>query len=236
MGDLNMFKNAEKFLTTFNKIDKELKALLQSNDVGFSKTVRILRNSNAIVKRYNDELLEFAELRNAIVHNTVEMDQAIAEPHDSVVAKIVEIEKKLSRPKKVIDAYACEVYAFQESNALSDLLAVTREKSLSKFPIYNGDELQGMITQKGIANWMARNMKDSALPVVSTLLKDVLPFEEGKNYKFIGMHTSVYQAVEIFKEQISEGKRLEALLITKKGHPSETLLGIITAWDILEIP
>ncbi len=231
-----MFKNAEKFLTTFNKIDKELKALLQSNDVGFSKTVRILRNSNAIVKRYSDELLEFAELRNAIVHNTVEMDQAIAEPHDSVVAKIVEIEKKLSRPKKVIDAYACEVYAFQESDALSDLLAVTREKSLSKFPIYSGDELKGMITQKGIANWMARNMKDGALPPVSTLLQDVLPFEEGKNYKFISMHTSVYQAVEIFKEQISEGKRLEALLITKKGHPSEALLGIITAWDILEIP
>src|SRR5699024_1793571 len=132
-GDFNMFKNAEKFLTTFNKIDKELMALIQSNDVLFSKTVLILRNSNAIVKRYNDELLEFAELRNAIVHMTVEMDQAIAEPNDSVVAKIVEIEKRLSRPKKVIEAYACEVYAFQESHALSDLLAVTREKSLSKF-------------------------------------------------------------------------------------------------------
>src|SRR5699024_11765389 len=114
----------------------------------------------------------------AIVHNTVEMDQAIAEPHDSVVAKIVEIEKKLSRPKKVIDAYACEVYAFQESHALSDLLAVTREKSLSKFPIYSGDELKGMITQKGIANWMARNMKDGALPSATTMLKDVMPRSE----------------------------------------------------------
>ena len=231
-----MFKNAEKFLTTFNKIDKELKVLLQSNDVGFSKTVRILRNSNAIVKRYSDELLEFAELRNAIVHNTVEMDQAIAEPHDAVVAKIVEIEKKLSRPKKVIDAYACDVYFFQESDTLTDLLTVTLEKSLSKFPIYSESELTGMITQKGIANWMAGNVKGSVLPSATTLLREVLLFEEGKNYKFISMHTSVYQAIEIFKEQIGEGKRLEALLITKKGDPSEALLGIITAWDILEIP
>lgn len=231
-----MFKNAEKFLTTFNKIDKELKTLLQNNDVGFSKTVRILRNSNAIVKRYSDELLEFAELRNAIVHNTVEMDQAIAEPHDTIVAKIVEIEKKLSRPKKVIDAYACDVYSFQESDTVTNLLTVTLEKGLSKFPIYSGSELAGMITQKGIANWMAGNMKDSTLPSATTLLREVLPFEEGKNYKFISMHTSVYQAIEIFKEQIGEGKRLEALLITKKGDQSEALLGIITAWDILEIP
>src|SRR5699024_8057389 len=135
-----------------------------------------------------------------------------------------------------IDAYACEVYAFQESHALSDLLAVTREKSLSKFPIYSGDELKGMITQKGMANWMARHMQDGALPSATTMLQDVMPFEESKKYKVTSMHTSVYQAVEIFKEQISEGKRLEALLITKKGHPSEALLGIITAWDILEIP
>src|SRR5699024_8088648 len=116
---------------------------------------------------------------------------------------------------------------------LSDLLAVTREKSLSKFPIYSGDELKGMITQKGIANWMARNMKDGALPSATTMLKDVMPCDEGKNYKFISMHTSVYQAEEIFKEQISEGTRLEALLIKKKGHQSEGLLGLITAREML---
>src|SRR5699024_987184 len=106
--------------------------------VGFSKIVRILRNSNAVVKRYSNDLLEFAELRNAIVHNTVEMDQAIAEPHETVVAKIVEIEKRLSRPKRVVDVYACDVYSFQESDLLADLLAVICEKNLSKFPIYNG--------------------------------------------------------------------------------------------------
>lgn len=231
-----MFKNAQKFLTTFNKIDKELKNLLQSDDVGFSKTVRILRNSNAVVKRYSDELLEFAELRNAIVHNTVEMDQAIAEPHETVVAQIVEIEKKLSRPKKVIDEYACDVYTFQENDALEKLLAVIHEKGLSKFPIYNGSELTGMITQKGIANWIAESNKDGTGLSVTTLLQEVLPFEENKTFKFISMHTSVYQAVEIFRDEIGKGNRLEVLLITRKGHQEEELMGMITAWDILEIP
>lgn len=230
-----MFKNAQKFLTTFNKIDKELKNILQSNDVGFSKTVRILRDSNAVVKRYSDDLLEFAELRNAIVHNTVEMDKSIAEPHDAVVAKIVEIEKKLSRPKKVIDDYAGEVYSFKESDALVELLKTIHDKKLSKFPVYHGDELTGLITQKGIANWMAANIKGDSLLSTEAAIQEVLPFEEKENFKFVSMHTSVYQAVEIFKEQISEGYRLEALLITKKGHPSESLMGIITAWDVLEI-
>lgn len=231
-----MYKNSETFLTTFNKIDKELKVLIKSKEIGFSKAVRILRDTNAIVKRYSDTLLEFAELRNAIVHNTVDADHVIAEPHDSIVAKIVEIEKRISRPEKVIDLYSRKVFCFQESDPLSNLLAIIREKTLSKFPIYNGSEFKGMITQKGIANWIAHNIEDSCLPAVKTLLKEVLPFQKDENYKFISMHTSVYQAVETFKDQIGKGKRLEALLITKAGDSSEELLGIITMWDILEVP
>lgn len=69
-----IYKNSEKFLTSFNRIEKLLKSLLfKRKEAGFSKAVKILRNSNAIVKRYSDDLLEFAELRNAIVHNKVDM-------------------------------------------------------------------------------------------------------------------------------------------------------------------
>jgi CBS domain-containing protein len=161
------------------------------------------------------------------------MDQAIAEPHDMIVAKIIEIEKKVSRPRKVIDDYACEVYTFHVQDTLSDVLQVIREKRFSKFPVYN-NELAGLLTQKGIAGWMAANKQAPSAPD-SIELADVLPFEQKDNVKFISMHTSVYQAEDIFRQQIGEGKRLEALLITKKGHPGEELMGMITAWDVLEI-
>lgn len=63
--------------------------------------VKILRNSNSLVKRYSEDLLEFAELRNAIVHNKVELTHAIAEPHDSIVDKIETIQEELAHPKKL---------------------------------------------------------------------------------------------------------------------------------------
>lgn len=232
-----MFKNSEKFLTSFNRIEKLLKALLiNRKEAGFSKTVKILRNSNAIVKRYGDDLLEFAELRNAIVHNKVDMAFVIAEPHNSVVERIAEIESELSQPKRVIPRFSRSVYMFQENDSLIAMLKVIHEKSLSKFPIYSGTEFRGLITQKGITNWIAMNIKNNYSIPVETSLVNVLPFEEGNNYKFINSTTSIYEAVDIFKRQIGRGKRLEALLITKNGNPSEKLLGIITAWDVLEIP
>ena len=47
---------------------------------------------NAVVKRYENDLREFADLRNAIVHNLTNPAFTIYEPPDSTVEKIKMIE------------------------------------------------------------------------------------------------------------------------------------------------
>ncbi|NBJ69873.1 MULTISPECIES: CBS domain-containing protein [Clostridia] len=231
-----MYKNSERFLTSFNRIEKMLRSLMiHKKDASFSKAVKILRNSNALVRQYSDDLLEFAELRNAIVHNKVDMSYAIAEPHDEIVEKIEVIEEELRKPKLVTPTFEKYVYCFQSDNELSKLLKVIHEKKLSKFPIYESKTYQGLLTQKGITNWLA-NIDQRGETLKSTYqLKDILPFENNENSRFIAQDTTLYEAIELFKEHTSRGKRLEALLITTDGEPSSRLLGIITAWDILEI-
>jgi len=229
-----MYKNSEKFLTAFTKIEKQLKSRLNNRkDFGFSRSVRTLRNSNAIVRRYSDDLLSFAELRNAIVHNKIDAAYAIAEPHDSIVERIERIENELTHPKLVGSVYSKKVFSFEETDLLADMLVMFREKDLSKFPIYENDMFKGLLTQKGIAKWLANNDKDPEM-AKKTSIRQVLPFEGQDKYKFIASKASVYRAVELFREQVGRGKRLEALLITKTGMPNEKLEGIITTWDILD--
>jgi len=229
-----MYKNSEIFLTTFNRIEKELKSLLKK-EVGFSKSVRILRNSNPIVKRYAEDLLEYADLRNAIVHNKIDAAYAIAEPHDSVVTEIEKIEKELAEPRKVTPLFARKVRTFQVDDMLSELLFVIYEKGYTKFPVYDGNEFRGLVTQKGITSWLAKYMGRTIPSPKETLLKDVLECVEYDNYKFIKSNTSVYRAEEVFKEQVGKGNRIEALLITEKSTHKEDLAGIITNWDIMKI-
>ncbi|RDW18106.1 hypothetical protein CWR48_10960 [Oceanobacillus arenosus] len=231
-----MYKNSEKFLTTFTRIERMLKTLLRDRrEVGFSKAVKILSNSNPIVKRYSNTLLEFAELRNAIVHNKIDMTYAIAEPHDSVVNEIEIIEKELMQPRKVIPLFSRKVYVFQQSQPLASLLKLINEKDISKFPIYDGGEFKGIVSQKGITSWLAKNAVEQISHLSEIEIRDVLSYEKGDNFKLISSNTSVYEAEEIFKDQVGKGNRLEALLITKHGHPSEKLLGIITNWDIMKV-
>ncbi|WP_042224410.1 CBS domain-containing protein [Oceanobacillus manasiensis] len=229
-----MYKNSEKFLATFNRVEKEIKALMiYRKDIGFSRSVRILSNSNTVVRRYSEDLLEYAELRNAIVHNKVDMTHAIAEPHDSVVERIELIEKAFSEPLKVMPAFSRAVYTFKENDPLDKLLAVIREKGISKFPIYKESVFKGLLTQKGITRWLAENLNASHSVMKETKLQEVLTFQTIDNYQFISQDTTQNDALEYFRGNIGEGSRLEALLITKSGASEEKLIGIITPWDIV---
>jgi len=231
-----MHKNSEVFLATFNKIDKELGVLMNhTTNMGFSKSVKILQKYNAVVKRYSDDLLEFAELRNAIVHNKVDVSYAIAEPHDSVIERISNIENELSTPKRADRFFRRKVFCLQQGEPIARALALIHEKGFSKIPIYHGQKFTGLLTQKGITKWISKSACSGEIAIEDIVIEDVLPFEKQTNCTFIAGDTSVYEAVDVFKEKMVEGNRLEALLITENGNVKEKLTGIITNTDIMKI-
>ncbi|MFD1335033.1 CBS domain-containing protein [Oceanobacillus iheyensis] len=229
-----MYKNSERFITAFNRIDKALKSQLQKKEMGFSRAVRVLSDSNATIKRYYDDLLEFAELRNAIIHNRIDVSYAIAEPHDTIVERIEKIEEDFTSPKQVKNAFIKQVVTFQLKDSVQKLLQVVRDRGLTKLPIYEHQDFKGLITHKGIARWIANSMNDSQ-QITDATAEDILQYEKSDNHLFISEEMSVYEAAEVFSEQVGKGNRLAALLITKTGKEDEKLVGIITNWDIMEI-
>ncbi|MDO6450335.1 CBS domain-containing protein [Oceanobacillus profundus] len=228
-------RNSDRFLTAFNRIEKGLKALLIKKEMGFSRAVKVLGKSNALIKQFQDDLLEFAELRNAIVHNKTDLMYTIAEPHDSVVERIEAIEIELLKPRKVDPLFIRKVVCFQETEPLSNVLEVVNKQGITKFPVYSGNVFQGLITHKGIKKWFSKGIENRLTSLLDARLVEVLECEKRDNFRFISKETSVYEAKEIFKEQIGKGNRLEALLITKEGSSSGGLVGIVTNWDIMEI-
>ncbi|GFZ82702.1 hypothetical protein GCM10010978_24230 [Compostibacillus humi] len=231
-----MYKNSDIFIASFHRIEKYLKSkVYNKKEIGFARAVKMLRKSNPIIRRYSDDLLEFAELRNAIVHNKTDITYAIAEPHDTVIERMKLIEEELFRPRTVAQLFSRKVYCFQQSENVSRILSFIRNKGFTKFPVYDGQRFKGLITQKGIAKWLAMNLEDNRLFSENTILLDILAYEQEGNYRFVAENTSVYEADDIFKANTEKGHRIGALLITKNGSPSEKLTGIITNYDIMKI-
>lgn len=236
MRGISVIKNSDRFISSFNRIDHKIRS--EGNyerRIPFSRVVEYACKHNAVVRRFKVDLLEFAELRNAIVHQSSPPEFVIAEPHSSIVEKIEEIERELLEPKLVIPEFRRKVECFTIYDSLAKVLASIKANQYSQFPIYGEGRFKGLLTTNGIANWLAHNIQEDIISICEATVADVLLCEENrKNYKFISRNTNIYEAEEIFKDGISKGKRLEALLITENGNPSEKLLGIVTTWDMVK--
>lgn len=248
-------RNSDRFLASFNSIEIALRKYAEDDHyVPFSRLIQKAYSEDAVVNRYYNDLKEFSELRNAIVHNTIDVNAAIAEPHDFVVERIEFIEKEIKEPKKVIPLFSKSVVKFKSSDSLIDILLTINQHDFSKFPVYENESFIGLLTKKEIVDWMAKNIKDlNTIVFDKVYLKDVLFVLEDKNLEtnhkrkrknkkkksnhlFISRNATIYDVKEIFRRGVdTNGPRIEAILITEHGKTNESLLGIITPWDLIDL-
>ncbi|UZM99664.1 hypothetical protein OL548_06065 [Lysinibacillus sp. MHQ-1] len=64
------------------------------------------------MKKYEDDLRSYADLRNAIVHHRTSINYVIAEPHTDVVERIEYIDATLAKPTLVGQMFRKRVLVF----------------------------------------------------------------------------------------------------------------------------
>ena len=92
---MKTISHARRFINAYNQIDYALR--VQHNfkrSMGFSDMIRRAVSLNHIVRKYEDDLIDFGRLRNAIIHGSND-DILIAEPHEDVVFKIEHTTKSI---------------------------------------------------------------------------------------------------------------------------------------------
>lgn len=229
-------KNSEQFLDYFNKIDKFIKET-EAFDSSIGFTVKVKKSINKVVKRFKEELISLAELRNAIVHNPRIDNEYIAEPHTKTVERIIFLHKEITNPEKVIPAFQFKVLGAIQEEYLNDILITMKQSSFSQFPVFDDDNqvVVELINTNTISRWVSGRLEENGTIMIEQVkVKDLIPeIEFKKNYKFISRNTSVYEAHEMFLDQINrKGRNLDVLFITNSGKPTEKLLGLITIEDI----
>lgn len=87
------------------------------------------------VRTYKNTLLEFAGLRNAIVHNERPDGEVIADPRPEVVEQIVRIRDKITDPPSVIPEFKGEVTTVEENAPLSRVIRKMQQRNYSQVPV-----------------------------------------------------------------------------------------------------
>ncbi|QIL46493.1 CBS domain-containing protein [Vagococcus coleopterorum] len=228
-----MGKQANQFLASFNRIEKWLQDEYKRKPFpGFAELVRRLsKRKDLQVRKYHDDLLEIAQLRNAIVHDRIAPDFVIAEPNDWIVKKIEKIEQELIAPELVSPRFKKEVVTFEKGTSLDVILKSLTEKEYSQFPIYDGKQFLGLITANGIGIWLAAHNQNEQISIKGKTVESVLKSDAKRNnYLFVAQNAYVFQVMEKFLADPT----IEAILITTDGQANSKLIGLVRPKEVFQ--
>ncbi len=227
--------NAKRFLDAYNNIDYALKTRYGLNRaMGFSDLIRKSVVMNYVVRKYEDELIDYGRLRNAIIHNNNE-NFIIAEPHDSVVEDIEHIEKLLTTPPKALDTVGRKnVVITYAGKSMREVITLMASSNFSNIPVYKENHLIGVANGQKILNSMGQFLisggKCSAF-LDNVQIEDMLSSLQNSNYYVVKKaDCSIEEALNEFYNN----HKLLAILFTKNGLNTEMPLGIMTGANVSE--
>ncbi len=228
--------NAMRFLAAFNNIDYTIKTRYNmSRSTGFSEAVRRAVAYNFIIRKYEDDLISFGRLRNAIIHDNG--DYVIAEPHIDVVEKIEKIERLLTTPPKALQSVARkDVLSVISSKSMRDVILLIASSGYSNIPVFDDEnEIVGIANGQKILDAFGKYLLSGGNAEVfldSVKIEDMLSKTENNNYyAFANKDVTIEQALSLFHQN----SKLLAILITENGGAKEKPLGILTGSDVLKM-
>ncbi len=228
--------NAARFLSAFNDIDYCIKTRYNMNrSTGFSEAVRRAVAFNYIVRKYEDDLISFGRLRNAIVHDNG--DVVIAEPHLEVVEKIEKIERLLTTPPNALEVVARrDVLTVHAAKSMREVIKLMASSNYSNIPVFDDEnEIIGIANGQKILDSFGKYLLaggKAEMFLDGVKIEDMLSkIEKSNYYAFANKEITVEQALSLFHKN----SKLLAVLITTNGGAKEKPLGIMTGSDVLRM-
>jgi predicted transcriptional regulator len=221
----------ERFIAGYNRIDKYLRAVLNSRGQDSFTHLVGLYFSNRL-RRWREPLLAYAQIRNFLSHRTTRPGEYLVVPTLEVVENIQAIATELERPKRAIPTFKRKVITVNQDDSLAAVLRLIDQHDFSQLPVYHDDRFVGLLTENGITRWLAHHVRTeiSLVELEEARVRLVVREEETtKNVQFMRSDATVDDVVEAFRGN----PVLEAVLLTTNGRRHESLLGIATQWDVL---
>jgi predicted transcriptional regulator len=226
--------NADRFLDAFKAIEDHLRRKAGATErVDFTELVAQLAADDPSVRTYQEGLVQYARLRNAIVHHASDhRRRAIAEPRPDVVEDIEAIRLAVTRPPRLGDVVGGKVTVCLPGDPIRNTAKKMAEGDFSQLPVYQDGKVIDLLTSEAIAFWMARRLAAGQPVDGDTPVADVATADEDRLYRLVDRTTTVVEALEMFDEaQAKEGRMLQAIVVMRSA-ASRTVTGIATVSDM----
>lgn len=228
--------NAERFIIAYNSIDHALRTIYGfKRSISFADLVRKAVPLNSVVRKYEDELIDYGRLRNSIVHRT-NPNYVIAEPHEDVVVEFEKIARLISTPPTALDRVCRrEVMICSKDVKLKELLESMATTGYKNIPVYDGEELIGVAIGSRVLEHIGMSLKKGVdfLPYINdTPITEVMSIigEEGF-FRIVDKNITIERVLNLFYLN----RKLQIVIINDTGSVRGKPLGVVTVADILDM-
>ncbi len=224
---------SELFIKAFANLESWLRQSTNAERaVPFYQVVERAAECLPSVRRFRDDLKEFADLRNAIIHERTD-GHPIAEPNTRAVEDIQRLETLLTSPPMVVSHFRRKVVTAEETWSLSRAVKLMEARRFSQLPVTRAARFVALLTANTVTRWLGAKAAEDIVSINDATVAQVLMHtEDSENYVFIGRTASLFDALAKFGDFEERGKPLDAVLVTHSGSASDSLLGIITIYDV----
>lgn len=228
--------NAVRFINAYNTIDQTLRSIYNfKRNMTFSDMIRSAVSLNSVVRRYEDKLVDYARLRNAIIHNSGE-DYVIAEPHPQVVEEMERIALLVSQPPKVINCLTKKnILTVDAQVSLAKVVELFGTSGFKAFPVYEKGRIIGSASSARVISSIGlalHDKKDIVKYLENTQIKDILQANDINVYYCVrSENLTVQEAMNLF----FHNRKLSAIIITKNGNTNEPITSLVTTSDIIDL-
>lgn len=226
--------NAERFISAYNRLDKCIRDIYNFKPaLSFSDVIRKSASINAVIKKYEDDLIDFGRLRNSIVHRS--SDEVIAEPHDDIVEEIESIVRLVTTPPLAMQSVVNRsVFIAQGDVSLGDIIVEITKTGYSNVPVYLNKTLVGVLNRKMLIDAIgeAVTRKEDVDDLLKKKLVDCVSVLDSSNhYEVVSEKVTIDNLLYMFQQN----RKLTTVIITPSGAYTELPVGIVVTADIIDM-
>lgn len=228
--------NAKRFITCYNQIDQSLRSQYDlSKSSSYTEVIRRASRMNAFVKKYEDQLIDYGRLRNAIVHSFNE-SMVIAEPHTDVVEEYERLSKVICTPPLAVDTVCNkDIHTITSDIMLNQVIQNIYKTGISNWPVYKDGMLIGVANSRKLIKEIGKKIyekKDINEYLENTKIEDAISnFGEDNYYTIANKNVTLDKILQLF----SENRKLSLIVITESGSLLEQPIGVVAIADIMDV-
>lgn len=228
--------NAKRFISCYNQIDQSLRAQYDlSKSSSYTEVIRRASRMNAFVKKYEDQLIDYGRLRNAIVHSFNE-SMVIAEPHTDVVEEYERLAKVICTPPLAVDTVCNkDIHTITYDVPLNIVIQNIYKTGISNWPVYKDGMLIGVANSRKLIKEIGKKIyekKDINEYLENTKIEDAISnFGEDNYYTIANQNVTLDKILQLF----SENRKLSLIVITETGSLLEQPIGVVAIADIMDV-